>query len=125
MILDGMLKHIKNGSPFLMYPRFIQVFLNKQLEGVPNHQDFLLAIILPDKVFTFMSTQSGKFSGRITPLTAHMLEVAQAVRNAAGSGDDTAHSASEERTASQHTEHSGPQPIPSPPHDVSQHPASI
>ncbi|GJR98925.1 hypothetical protein Tco_0271099 [Tanacetum coccineum] len=33
MIMNGMLGHISNGTPFLMYPRFIQLFLNKQLEG--------------------------------------------------------------------------------------------
>ncbi|GJX27962.1 hypothetical protein Tco_0236041, partial [Tanacetum coccineum] len=33
MIMNGMLGHIANGKPFLMYPRFIQLFLNKQLEG--------------------------------------------------------------------------------------------
>ncbi|GJV70323.1 hypothetical protein Tco_1485832 [Tanacetum coccineum] len=33
MILTGMLGHISNGTPFLMYPRFVQLFLNKQLEG--------------------------------------------------------------------------------------------
>jgi hypothetical protein len=29
MILHGMLTHINNGSPFLIYPRFVQLFLNK------------------------------------------------------------------------------------------------
>ncbi|GKC51268.1 hypothetical protein Tco_1074013 [Tanacetum coccineum] len=30
---DGMLRNLKDSKPFLMYPRFIQLFLNKQLEG--------------------------------------------------------------------------------------------
>ena len=55
MILDGMVSHIKAGAPFLMYPRFIQVFLNKQLDGVPKPSNFLPSVSLPSKVFTFMA----------------------------------------------------------------------
>ncbi|GJT03918.1 hypothetical protein Tco_0838380 [Tanacetum coccineum] len=79
MILNGMLGHIANGKPFLMYPRFIQLFLNKQLEGVTRPQDFIPSVTLPSKVFTFMRKHSPKFSCRITPLTLHMLEVVSAL----------------------------------------------
>ncbi|GJQ92760.1 hypothetical protein Tco_0003899 [Tanacetum coccineum] len=41
MLMNGMLGHISNGTPFLMYPRFIQLFLNKQLEGVTRPKNFL------------------------------------------------------------------------------------
>ncbi|GKE86908.1 hypothetical protein Tco_1560650, partial [Tanacetum coccineum] len=71
--------HIANGKPFLMYPRFIQLFLNKQLEGVTRPQNFLPSVTLPSKVFTFMRKNSPKFSGRITPLTPPMLEVLTAL----------------------------------------------
>ncbi|GJY53496.1 putative ribonuclease H-like domain-containing protein, partial [Tanacetum coccineum] len=79
MILNGMLGHISNGIPFLMYPRFIQLFLNKQLEGVTRPKNFLPSVTLPSKVFTFMRKHSPKFSRRITPLTPPMLEVATAL----------------------------------------------
>ncbi|GJT58832.1 hypothetical protein Tco_1002365 [Tanacetum coccineum] len=79
MIMNGMLGHIANGKPFLMYPRFIQLFLNKQLEGVTRPQNFLPSVTLPSKVFTFMRKHSPKFSGRITPLTPPMLEVITAL----------------------------------------------
>ncbi|GKB01615.1 hypothetical protein Tco_0829659 [Tanacetum coccineum] len=79
MILNGMLGHISNGTPFIMYPRFIQLFLNKQLEGVSRPKNFLPSVTLPSKVFTFMRKHSPKFSGRITPLTPSMLEVATAL----------------------------------------------
>ncbi|GJW74809.1 hypothetical protein Tco_0134179, partial [Tanacetum coccineum] len=79
MIMNGMLGHITNGTPFLMYPRFIQLFLNKQLEGVTRPQSFLPSVTLPSKVFTFMRKNSPKFSGRITPLTPPMLEVITAL----------------------------------------------
>ncbi|GJT09880.1 putative ribonuclease H-like domain-containing protein [Tanacetum coccineum] len=80
LIFDGMLRNLKDSKPFLMYPRFIQLFLNKQLEGVTKPQNFLPIVVLPSKVFTFMSKCSPKFSGKLTPLTPHMLEVANAVR---------------------------------------------
>ncbi|GJS47566.1 putative ribonuclease H-like domain-containing protein [Tanacetum coccineum] len=50
MIMNGMLGHISNGKPFLMYPRFIQLFLNKQLEGVTRPQNFIPSVTLPSKV---------------------------------------------------------------------------
>ncbi|GJR14709.1 hypothetical protein Tco_0797361 [Tanacetum coccineum] len=79
MIMNGMLGHISNGTPFLMYPRFVQLFLNKQLEGVARPQDFIPSVTLPSKIFTFMRKHSPKFSCRITPLTPHMLEVVTAL----------------------------------------------
>ncbi|GJQ92441.1 hypothetical protein Tco_0003580 [Tanacetum coccineum] len=95
MIMNGMLGHIANGTPFLMYPRFIQLFLNKQLEGVTRPKNFLPSVTLPSKVFTFMRKNSPKFSGRITPLTPPMLEVVTAL------AAEEAHSASpHSRTAS-------------------------
>ncbi|GJW10512.1 putative ribonuclease H-like domain-containing protein [Tanacetum coccineum] len=79
-LFDGMLRNLKDSKPFLMYPRFIQLFLNKQLEGSTKPQNFLPTVVLPPKVFTFMSKCSPKFSGKLTPLTPPMLEVATAVR---------------------------------------------
>ncbi|GJR91047.1 ribonuclease H-like domain-containing protein [Tanacetum coccineum] len=79
LIMNGMLGHISNGTPFLMYPRFVQLFLNKQLEGVDRPQDFIPSVSLPSKVFTFMRKHSPKFSCRITPLTPSMLEVVTAL----------------------------------------------
>ena len=75
-----------------MYPRFVQLFLNKQLEDLPKPQSFLPGVLLPPKVFTFMAKKSVKFSGQNTPLTAHILEVAQAVRDEADAPSDNEHS---------------------------------
>ncbi|GJT22321.1 hypothetical protein Tco_0892258 [Tanacetum coccineum] len=82
LIFDGMIRNLKDSKSFLMYPRFIQLFLNKQLEGITKPQTFLPTVVLPPKVFTFMSKCSPKFSGKLTPLTPHMLEVATVVRDA-------------------------------------------
>ncbi|GKC47046.1 hypothetical protein Tco_1064768, partial [Tanacetum coccineum] len=79
MIMNGMLGHISNGTPFLMYPRFVQLFLKQELEGVARPQDFIPSVTLPSKIFTFMRKHSPKFSCRITPLTLPMLEVVTAL----------------------------------------------
>jgi hypothetical protein len=47
MIFDGMLSHINNGSPYLMYPRFVQLFLNKQLEDLTKPPSFLPDVLHP------------------------------------------------------------------------------
>ena len=65
MIMDGMVSHIKAGAPFLMYPWFIQVFLNKQLDGVPKPSNFLPSVTLPSKVFTFMAKGVLNFQEKI------------------------------------------------------------
>ncbi|GKD51473.1 hypothetical protein Tco_1280449, partial [Tanacetum coccineum] len=47
--------------------------------GVTRPKNFLPSVALPSKVFTFLRKHSPKFSGRITPLTPSMLEVATAL----------------------------------------------
>ncbi|GKB50469.1 putative ribonuclease H-like domain-containing protein, partial [Tanacetum coccineum] len=89
MLMNGMLGHIANRKPFLMYPRFIQLFLNKQLEGVTRPQNFLPSVTLPSKVFTFMRKNSPKFSGRIAPLTPPMLEVITVLAAEEAHGEST------------------------------------
>ncbi|GJS62670.1 hypothetical protein Tco_0657454 [Tanacetum coccineum] len=97
LVFDGMLRNLKDSKPFLMYPRFIQLFLNKQLEGIPKPQTFLPTVVLPPKVFTFMSKCSPKFSGKLTPLTPPMLEVVTAVR-----AKHSLHTEEEENPTSSH-----------------------
>ncbi|GJT53229.1 putative ribonuclease H-like domain-containing protein [Tanacetum coccineum] len=79
LVDPDLIGHIAMAQPFLMYPRFIQLFLDKQLEGVTRPQNFLPSVTLPSKVFTFMRKHSPKFSCRITPLTPPMLEVITAL----------------------------------------------
>ncbi|GJY11170.1 hypothetical protein Tco_0379355 [Tanacetum coccineum] len=82
LIFDGMLRNLKDSKPFLMYPRFIQLFLNKQLEGSTKPQTFLPTVVLPPKVFTFMSKcilSVLRERGSHTSYTPLMLEVATAL----------------------------------------------
>ncbi|GJX56405.1 hypothetical protein Tco_0286302 [Tanacetum coccineum] len=71
--------HGNNSVQTLPLLLFVQLFLNKQLEGVDRPQDFIPSVSLPSKVFTFMRKHSTKFSCRITPLTPSMLEVVTAL----------------------------------------------
>ncbi|GKD55991.1 hypothetical protein Tco_1289378 [Tanacetum coccineum] len=65
-IFDAMVKHLDVGVKFLMYPCFLQVFINQQLGDMSHHK----------KIFVNHShtKKDGKdFSGRITPLFDTMM----------------------------------------------------
>ncbi|GJS40048.1 hypothetical protein Tco_0565091 [Tanacetum coccineum] len=83
---------------FVMYPRFISIFLDKQLVNVPVPLDHFPINALTSKVFSFMVKKGKHFSGKVTPLFASML-----VQSTEDDG------ATLERP-------SEPQPTPSPPH---------
>ncbi|GJV96500.1 hypothetical protein Tco_1548077 [Tanacetum coccineum] len=84
MIFEGMIRNLDAKKKFLMYPRFVQVFLDNQLSNLPAPLDNLPIPILTKKVFTNMAKQGLHFSGHVTPLFPNML--AQAVVNE-GEGD--------------------------------------
>nr|GEW34474.1 hypothetical protein [Tanacetum cinerariifolium] len=62
----------KSGK-FLMYPRFIQVFFDKQLEGLSNHERKYVAPSHTKKIFENMRRVGKGFSENITPLFATMV----------------------------------------------------
>nr|GEU43939.1 hypothetical protein [Tanacetum cinerariifolium] len=66
-------KHLDAKKKFLMYLRFIQVFLHKQLSNVPAPLEHLPTPDLTKKVFSFMIKQGQKVSGWVTPLFPSML----------------------------------------------------
>ncbi|GJV93209.1 hypothetical protein Tco_1541022 [Tanacetum coccineum] len=53
---------------FLMYPRFVQVFLDKQVEGMSRHKGIYVIPSHTKKVFANMKRQGKCFSGKVTPL---------------------------------------------------------
>ncbi|GJT34188.1 putative ribonuclease H-like domain-containing protein [Tanacetum coccineum] len=84
---------------FLMYPRFLQLFLNNQLKDLPEpFNDTYETPCHTKKVFTNMARKGVKFSGKVTPLFDSML---------------VPHQAPEGEGSEQPTE---PQPTPSPTH---------
>ncbi|GJW07472.1 retrovirus-related pol polyprotein from transposon TNT 1-94 [Tanacetum coccineum] len=73
LIFDGMLRHLDAKKKFVMYPRFISIFLDKQLANVPVPLDHFPVNTLTSKVFSFMVKKGKHFLGKVTPLFASML----------------------------------------------------
>ncbi|GJT48181.1 putative ribonuclease H-like domain-containing protein [Tanacetum coccineum] len=67
LIFDGMLRHLDAKKKFVMYPRFISIFLDKQLANVPVPLDHFPVNALTSKVFSFMVKKGKHFSGKVTP----------------------------------------------------------
>ncbi|GKB63783.1 putative ribonuclease H-like domain-containing protein [Tanacetum coccineum] len=72
-----------DSKKFLMYPRFLQLFLNNQLKDLPEPiNDTYETPSHTKKVFSNMARQSKGFSGKVTPLFDSML-----VQNHASEGE--------------------------------------
>ncbi|GJU77213.1 hypothetical protein Tco_1274283 [Tanacetum coccineum] len=85
-IFDAMVKHLDGGVKFLMYPRFLQVFINRQLGNMSTHKKIFVNPFHTKKVFTNMKRAGKDFSGRITPLfDTMMVQVSKEV------GEDSDH----------------------------------
>ncbi|GKB06720.1 hypothetical protein Tco_0834953 [Tanacetum coccineum] len=85
LIFDGMLRNL-DPKRFLMYLRFLQLFLNNQLKDLPEpFNDTYETPTHSKKVFSNMARKSKKFSGKVTPLFDSML-----VQNQAPEGEGSA-----------------------------------
>ncbi|GJT15236.1 hypothetical protein Tco_0873942 [Tanacetum coccineum] len=76
-IFDNMVKNLEGGVKFLMYPRFVQVFLDKQVERMSKHKKIYVTPSHTKKVFANMKRQGKDFFGRDTPLFQTMMVQAQ------------------------------------------------
>nr|GEX34482.1 uncharacterized mitochondrial protein AtMg00810-like [Tanacetum cinerariifolium] len=76
-IFDNMVKHLDSETKFLMYPRFVQVFLDKQVEGMSKHKAIYVIPSHTKKVFSNIRRIGKDFFGRDTPLFPTMLLSAQ------------------------------------------------
>ncbi|GKB37296.1 hypothetical protein Tco_0882238 [Tanacetum coccineum] len=72
-IFDTMVKHLDGGVKFLMYPCFLQVFINQQLGDMSTHKKIFVNPFHTKKVFANMKRAGKGFSGRITPLFDTMM----------------------------------------------------
>ncbi|GJY81176.1 hypothetical protein Tco_0493927 [Tanacetum coccineum] len=72
-IFDNMVKHLEGGVKFLMYPRFVQVFLDNQVEGMSRHKGIYVIPSHTKKVFANIKRPIKGFSRRITPLFSTMM----------------------------------------------------
>ncbi|GJR97242.1 hypothetical protein Tco_0269416 [Tanacetum coccineum] len=73
LIFDGMLRHLEAKKKFVMYPRFISIFLGRQLANISVPLDHFPVNSLTSKVFSFMIKKGKHFSGKVTPLFDTML----------------------------------------------------
>ncbi|GJW06359.1 putative ribonuclease H-like domain-containing protein [Tanacetum coccineum] len=73
MIFKGMLKNLDSRSKFLMYPRFIQIFLNKHKRHLLPHKRTYVAPTLTQKLFSNMRRVSKGYTGVNIPLFPTML----------------------------------------------------
>ncbi|GJU01071.1 putative ribonuclease H-like domain-containing protein [Tanacetum coccineum] len=65
MVFDGMTRNLDSlSTKFLMYPRFLQVFLDKQLDKVPSHNAIFSAPCHTKKVFANMKRSVKDLSGK-------------------------------------------------------------
>ncbi|GJY70754.1 putative ribonuclease H-like domain-containing protein [Tanacetum coccineum] len=76
-IFESMVKNLDNVGKFLMYPRFVQVFVNQHLDGLPIHKRTYIAPSHTKKIFGIRRVGKG-FSGRETPLFQTMVVKDQA-----------------------------------------------
>ncbi|GJU05806.1 putative ribonuclease H-like domain-containing protein [Tanacetum coccineum] len=72
-IHHALTEHLDAKKKFVMYPRFISIFLDKQLANVHVPLDHFPVNALTSKVFSFMVKKGKHFSGKVTPLFASML----------------------------------------------------
>nr|GEY96277.1 hypothetical protein [Tanacetum cinerariifolium] len=76
-IFDSMVRNVDSPSKFLMYPRFIQVVLDHQVDDMTTHNTRYKSLALTQKVFANMMRVGKGFSGVKTPLFDSMLVQSQ------------------------------------------------
>ncbi|GJY78450.1 hypothetical protein Tco_0484251 [Tanacetum coccineum] len=72
-IFDCMVKNLEGGVKFLMYLRFVQVFLNKQLGDMSTHKEIYVTPCHTKKIFANMKREGKGFFGRVPPLFQTMM----------------------------------------------------
>nr|GEU91210.1 putative ribonuclease H-like domain-containing protein [Tanacetum cinerariifolium] len=75
-ILLSLVKNIKAGVPFFMFPRFVQLLINHQLGDMSPHKDIYDSPSLTKKVFANMKRVGTGFSRVFTSLFDNMLVLA-------------------------------------------------
>ncbi|GJY17540.1 hypothetical protein Tco_0389031 [Tanacetum coccineum] len=76
-IFDAMVKNLDNPHKFLMYPRFIQICLNKQRRLLQPHTRTYTTPILTHKVFSNIKRVTKGYSGEDVPLFSSMITTSE------------------------------------------------
>lgn len=77
MILEGMIKTLADDGTSLLYPRFLQLIIQKQLTTFKRHKGTYAALSLQKKVFSNLKNNGKDFSGKVTPLFPYMVNLPQ------------------------------------------------
>nr|GFA05582.1 hypothetical protein [Tanacetum cinerariifolium] len=72
-IFDSMVRNVDSLSKFLMYPRFLQVLMDHQVDGMTTHNTRYTSLALTQKVFANIRRIGKGFSGVETPVFASIL----------------------------------------------------
>nr|GEY63144.1 hypothetical protein [Tanacetum cinerariifolium] len=75
---DNMVKSLEGWVKFYLFPRFLQVFLDKQVKGMARHKKMYIISSHTKKIFANMRRIGAGFSGVITPLFDSMMVQATA-----------------------------------------------
>ncbi|GKC47734.1 hypothetical protein Tco_1065456 [Tanacetum coccineum] len=70
-IFESMVRNVEN--VFLMYSRFVQVFVNQQVGNMSHHKRIFVTPSHTKKIFGNMKREGKGFSGRVTPLFPTMM----------------------------------------------------
>ncbi|GKE49461.1 hypothetical protein Tco_1480719 [Tanacetum coccineum] len=89
-----MVRNVDSSAKFLMYPRFIQVFLDNQVDDMTSHHTKYTSLALTKKVFANMRRVGKGFSRNETPLFDTMVVQPQTQAN-----EDVEMSVDEEKPA--------------------------
>ncbi|GJR41853.1 putative ribonuclease H-like domain-containing protein [Tanacetum coccineum] len=72
-IFDNMMKNLEGGVKFIMYPRFVQVFLDKQVDVMSKLKGIYVTPSHAKKIFANIKREGKCFFGIITPLFQTMM----------------------------------------------------
>ncbi|GKB78687.1 hypothetical protein Tco_0945582 [Tanacetum coccineum] len=72
-IFESMVKNVDSSVKFLMYPRFVQVFLDKQVGDMSTHDEIFVTPSHTKKVFGNKKRVRKGLSGAVTPLFPTMM----------------------------------------------------
>ncbi|GKE42097.1 hypothetical protein Tco_1469381, partial [Tanacetum coccineum] len=112
-IFERMVRNVDSSAKFLIYPRFIQVLLDNQVDDMTSHHTKYTSPALTHKVFANMRRVSKGFSGNETPIFDTML-----VQPQTQADEDVEIPVDEEQpTTTSAPSTSEPQDQPSTPHD--------
>ncbi|GJU80143.1 retrovirus-related pol polyprotein from transposon TNT 1-94 [Tanacetum coccineum] len=117
MIFEGMVKNLDSRSKFLMYPRFIQILLNKHQRLLLPHKRTYVAPTLTQKLFSNMRRVSKGYTGVNIPLFSSMLVQGPIQQGEGSTVPVESHHTPITTPSTSQPPLSSPSRVPTPPHD--------